>query len=156
LVSAPFNFWSAWSFKKFLQNQQPDLIRFHSLLRNLGGNVVKTATSFQQTTPSNLPKIWMMYHDLGYFTPYPSKVSAVSEIQTPLTFQHFLAWPRKKGVIMKIAVCCKYFWLKSLIKILKSSVDLHLVPSDFMESFLSEGLEISPKKVKVLHHFLQQ
>ncbi|MDR0860975.1 MAG: hypothetical protein LBO09_08680 [Candidatus Peribacteria bacterium] len=91
LVTTPFNFWSAWEFKNFLQKEKPDIIRCNSLLRHLGGNVVKVASSIQTSNPSPSPKIWMMYHDLGYFTPYPSKVSAVTEIKTPLNLQHFLA-----------------------------------------------------------------
>ncbi|MDR2540785.1 MAG: hypothetical protein LBD11_03200 [Candidatus Peribacteria bacterium] len=91
LITAPLNFWSAKKFKKFLQTEKPDIIWFNSLLRHLGGNVVKVATSFQQNAPSSSPKIWMMYHDLGYFTPYPSRVSAITEIKTPLNLQHFLA-----------------------------------------------------------------
>jgi hypothetical protein len=148
LITAPFNFWSARKFNRFLKKEPPELVRFHSLLRTLGPNVVRVAKK------RNI-KTWMMYHDFGYFAPYPSKVSAVSEIQTPLTLQHFLA-NAKKGSISKIAVYCKYFWLKSLIKVLKSAVNLHLVPSAFMENFVVKGLEIPEKQVKVLSHFLQK
>jgi glycosyltransferase involved in cell wall biosynthesis len=148
LITAPVNVWSAWSFKHFLKKEKPDLIRFHSLLRNLGPNVVRVAQGEKIKT-------WMMYHDLGYFTPYPSKISAVSEIHTPLTLQHFLA--NVKGrIINKIAVFCKYFWLKKLIRVLKAAVDLHLVPSAFMEPFVVQGRGIPEKHVKVLPHFLQK
>ncbi|MDR2191037.1 MAG: glycosyltransferase [Candidatus Peribacteria bacterium] len=35
LITFPFNFRSAWKFKRFLQREKPDLVRFHSLLRHL-------------------------------------------------------------------------------------------------------------------------
>jgi glycosyltransferase involved in cell wall biosynthesis len=49
LFFAPVNVWSAWRFKRFLKTYQPDLIWFHSLLRNLGGGVVNVAQQYQQS-----------------------------------------------------------------------------------------------------------
>jgi hypothetical protein len=49
LLLAPVNFRSAWKFKKFLKKEKPDLIWFNSLLRNVGGNVVKVAEQYQHS-----------------------------------------------------------------------------------------------------------
>ena len=43
LFLSPFNFWSINSLNKILEEVHPDVIRFNSLLRWLGPNVVKTA-----------------------------------------------------------------------------------------------------------------
>jgi hypothetical protein len=86
LLTFPFNFRSAWKFKTFLKKEKPDLIWFHSLVRNLGPRVVRVAT--KEGTQKN---IRMMYHDLGYFYPFPKKLFFIDQIQTPLSFQHFLA-----------------------------------------------------------------
>jgi hypothetical protein len=93
LLLAPINFWSARKFKKFLKKENPDLIRFHSLLRNLGRNVVKRAQDYRQK--KDCP-IWMMYHDFGYFYPFPRKLFFVEEVQTPLSFQHFMVGAQKE------------------------------------------------------------
>jgi hypothetical protein len=56
----------------------------------------------------------------------------------------------------KLAVWFKYLWMKGLVKALKKSVDLHLVPSEFMIEVVSKSYGIPPKKVKTFNHFIQK
>jgi glycosyltransferase involved in cell wall biosynthesis len=149
LITTPFNFWSARKFNRFLKKEQPDLVRFHSLLRNLWPNVVRVAKK------RNI-KSWMMYHDFWYFYPFPRKLFSVDEIKTPLTLHHFMASTKKEKRIRKLATKCKYFRMQGLVQTLKKLIDLHLVPSHFMEKILQESYGVPQGKVKTLQHFLQK
>jgi glycosyltransferase involved in cell wall biosynthesis len=150
LLFAPINFWSARKFRRFLKKEKPDLIRFHSLLRNLWPNVVRIA---KQHTKNS---IRMMYHDFGYFYPYPKKLFFIDEVKTPLNFQHFMMGAKGEWRIKKLATLCKYIRIQGLVKTLKKSVHLHLVPSPFMENIVSESYQIPEKKVKSFPHFIQK
>jgi hypothetical protein len=152
LFLAPMNFRSRWKFRKFLKREKPDLIRFHSLLRNLGKNVVQSAKNYKKQKDCTLR---MMYHDFGYFYPFPKKLFFVEEVKTPLSFQHFMAGAKKEYLLGKLATIGKYLRMQGLVKILKTSVDLHLVPSDFMVEIVSKSYQLPEKRVKAFHHFMQ-
>ena len=46
--------------------------------------------------------------------------------------------------------------MQGLVKTLKKSIDLHLVPSAFMEKIVRESYQIPEGKVKSFPHFVQQ
>jgi hypothetical protein len=98
----------------------------------------------------------MMYHDFGYFYPFPRKLFFIDEVKTPLTFQHFLASAKKERLLGKLAVMCKYLWMKGLVKSLKKAVHLHLVPSEFMVAVVEKSYQLPAKKVKAFNHFMQK
>jgi hypothetical protein len=98
----------------------------------------------------------MMYHDFGYFYPYPKQLFALEEVKTPLNLQHFLASTQKGHGIKKIAALGKYLRMQGLVNILKKAVTLHLVPSTFMEPVVHESYQIPPKKVTTFSHFMQK
>ncbi len=158
LLLAPVNFWDAWKFRRFLKKEQPDLIWFHSLLRNLGRGVVKVAQSQKLKAKSSKLKaksqgleaqnsqlsafsfqLFMMYHDFGYFFPFPHKLFHVEDCKTPLNLKNFMFSVKNAGWITKLAVWFKYVWMKGLVKALKKSVDLHFVPSEFMVGVVSKS-----------------
>ncbi|GHW03029.1 hypothetical protein AGMMS50249_8150 [candidate division SR1 bacterium] len=146
LFFAPINFWSAIRFKRFLKKEKPDLIWYNSLLRNLGGNIIFSSHP-------NERKIRMMYHDFGYFYPFPAKLFFIDQIKTPLNFQNFMS---AENLIHKLATVFKYLRMKGLIKSLKEKADLHLVPSAFMEPIVSESYGLKIGKVKSFPHFVQE
>ena len=74
----------------------------------------------------------MMYHDFGYFFPFPHRLSHVEDCKTPLNLKNFMYSVRAAGLITRLAVWFKYVWMRGLVKVLKSSMDLHLAPSEFM------------------------
>ena len=49
LLLSPVNFWDAWRFRRFLKREQPDLIFFNSLLRNLGQRIVGEARAYKRS-----------------------------------------------------------------------------------------------------------
>ena len=70
LLLSPFNFWSSGDLKDVLEAERPDIIWFNSLLRWLGPNVIKTTWKWRKENKYDC-KFWMMYHDFGYFYPFP-------------------------------------------------------------------------------------
>ena len=76
-------------------------------------------------------------------------------IKTPLTLKNFIKSANKKNPIKILAICFKYISVKLISKRLKKSVDLHLVPSDFMQNLASDSLQLNPKKIKTFSHFAQ-
>jgi hypothetical protein len=90
LLLSPFNFWSTGSLEEALQNEKPDIIWFNSLLRWLGPNVVKTAWKRRKKEKTD-SKFWMMYHDFGYFYPFPSELYFIEDCKTPLTKKNFVS-----------------------------------------------------------------
>ena len=150
ILSSPFNFWSKIRFKKFLNKEQPDIIRFHSLLRWLGKGVVEAAAEYQKREKKS--ELWMMYHDFWYFYPYPHTLFEVKFCKTPLSMKNFL--DQQKG-IKKFFARWKYLLMKGLVKVLKESINLHLVPSEYMKEIVVQSYQIADKKVKVFPHFIQ-
>ena len=155
LLLSPFNFWSTGNLKEVLEDEKPDIIWFNSLLRWLGPNVVKTAWRRRKENKSN-SKFWMMYHDFGYFYPFPSQLYYIEDCKTPLTKKNFLSAYKWNNPITKSAVLCKYYWLQPLKKILKKEINLHLSPSDCITNIARDSYWISEKKCKSFPHFIQK
>ena len=155
LLLSPFNFWSTGDLKKVLEKEKPDIVWFNSLLRWLGPNVVKTAWKWRKENKSEC-KFWMMYHDFGYFYPFPSQLFFIENCKTPLTKKNFVSAYKWKNPITKLAVLCKYFWLQPLKKVLKKEIDLHLSPSDCITNIARDSYKIAEKKCKSFPHFIQK
>lgn len=97
----------------------------------------------------------MMYHDLGYFHPYPSKVQKVEEVQG-LSFTSFLKMAKSKNLLKLLLVAGKWLTLKLLSKTLHKNIDKHLVPSSFMIPLVKKSLGISTDKLHTFEHFIQK
>ena len=74
----------------------------------------------------------MMYHDFGYVYPFPSELKDTQKVITPLTWKHFWKMVDTKNPVKIVLLTIKYISLVGIRKQMKS-VDLHLVPSLFME-----------------------
>ena len=155
LLLSPFNFWSAGDLKKVLEKEKPDIIWFNSLLRWLGPNVVKTAWKWRKENKADC-KFWMMYHDFGYFYPFPSELYFIEDCKTPLTKKNFVSAYKWKNLISKLAVLCKYYWLQPLKKVLKKEIDLQLSPSNCITNIVRDSYKISERKCKSFPHFIQR
>jgi len=155
LLLSPFNFWSVNSLNEVLENEKPDIIRFNSLLRWLGPNVVKTAWKWRKKNKLD-SKFWMMYHDFGYFYPFPSELYHIEDCKTPLTKKNFTSAYKWNNPITKLAVLCKYCWLQPLKKALKKEIDLHLAPSDCITNIARDSYWIQEKKCRSFPHFIQK
>ncbi len=155
LLLSPFNFWSTCDLKKVLEREKPDIIWFNSLLRWLGPNVVKTAWKWRKENKSD-SEFWMMYHDFGYFYPFPSQLFFIEDCKTPLTKKNFVSAYKWENPITKLAVLCKYYWLQPLKNALKKEINLHLSPSDCITNIARDSYKISEKKCKSFPHFIQK
>lgn len=148
LVLSMRNFVDGIRLKKVARKFMPKVIRYHSTLRRLWRYPIKLLSSHKS-------KKFVMYHDLWYFHPYPSEVTDEKMIKTPLTLKNFIQSAQTKNPIKIIAIFFKYICVKLLSKQLKESADVHLVPSDFMESIVSDSFNLNTKKVKTFSHFVQ-
>ena len=155
LLLFPFNFWSSNNLKKVLESEKPDIIWFNSLLRWLGPNAIKTAWKWRKLNESE-SKFWMMYHDFGYFYPFPSQLYHIEDCKAPLTRKNFVSAYKWKNPIIKLAVLCKYYWIQPLKKTLKKEIDLHLSPSDCITNIARDSYKIWEKKCKSFPHFIQK
>jgi len=155
LLLSPFNFWSIGDLNKVLEKEKPDIVWFNSLLRWLGPNVVNAAWNWRKENKSDC-KFWMMYHDFGYFYPFPSELYFIEDCKTPLTKKNFISAYKWKNLITKMAVLCKYYWLQPLKRVLKKEIDLHLSPSDCITNIARDSYKISEKKCKSFPHFIQK
>lgn len=98
----------------------------------------------------------MMYHDLGYFYPFPSKLERESQIRTPLTRRNFIKSFPTRNPLKELAMRVKYMSLKKIKKQLKKRIKLHLVPSAFMKPIVHKSYNIPEEKITVLPHFIQE
>ncbi len=155
LLLSPFNFWTIGDLKKVLEKEKPDIVWFNSLLRWLGPNVVNATWNWRKENKSDC-KFWMMYHDFGYFYPFPSELYFIEDCKTPLTKKNFISAYKWKNLITKIAVLCKYYWLQPLKRVFKKEIDLHLSPSDCITNIVRDSYKISEKKCKSFPHFIQK
>lgn len=133
---------------------KPDVIWFHSTIRRMWWLWYFAA----KLSKSKNTQTWQMFHDFGYFYPFPNKLTDIKQIKTPLTRVTFVAssWAWTFGMIKKILVWGKYINLSLLKYFAKKSVDKFLVPSQYMENIVSKSWKISKKKVEVLEHFVQE
>ena len=142
------NIFEAYRLKKFVEAEKPDLIWFHSVLRREGRmpiNAIKT----------NKAKKRMMYHDLGYFHPYPSKVQNPEEVED-LSFTSFIKMAKTKNPFKLVFVAGKWLSLRLLKKTFNTHIDKHLVPSSFMIPLVKRAIGVSTDKIQTLEHFIQK
>lgn len=128
---------------------KPDLIRYNSIMRYLG----RAPLRISENSPA---KKRMMFHDLGYFYPFPSKLIHENQIKTPFTLKHFLSSYQTKNPLKKLAIIGKYLSLCLIKKQLQKRMDIFLVPSGFMKDIVHKSYKIENEKVKVFPHFIQE
>ncbi|AHB40838.1 group 1 glycosyl transferase [candidate division SR1 bacterium RAAC1_SR1_1] len=143
-----FNFIDAFRLWRFCKKWQPDIIWYNSTLRRLGRMSVWVGGFFAKER-------WMMYHDFGYFFPFPKKLLYEQQIKTPLTFFSFLSMAKQRAITTSIFVVGKFISL-NLLKRKLSTIDKHLVPSPFLVDILHKSHQISKNKIFCLEHFLQK
>lgn len=98
----------------------------------------------------------MMFHDLGYFAPFPSQLFQEKEIRTPFTLKHFLQTQPTKNPIKILAMIGKYLSLSLIKNQLKKRMDTFLIPSDFMKDIVHKSYTIDSEKIKIFTHFIQE
>lgn len=142
------NIFEAYRFKKFVEAENPDLIWFHSVLRREWRMPISALEHIK------VPKR-MMYHDLGYFHPYPSKVQNPEEVKD-LSFTSFIKMAKTKNPFKLVFVAGKWLSLRLLKKTFNTHIDKHLVPSSFMVPLVKRAIGVSTDKIQTLEHFIQK
>jgi len=142
------NFWETIKIQRIIKKTKPDIIRYNSVIRYLGRMPIRASRN-------SSAKKWMMFHDLGYFAPFPSKLEQEKNVKTPLTLKHFLKSQTSKNPIKILASIGKYLAIVLIKKQLKKRMDTFLVPSHFIEDIVNKSYTIEKEKIKVFPHFIQ-
>jgi hypothetical protein len=132
-------------FAKTIEEFSPDMVRWHSIQRRRGPLVLRRARHVRA-------KHWIMYHDFGLFHPYPSRVYSAQQITDAVWFfQYMKQWYKERilHIPLHVAKRCSRILLMSHLMYM---IDLHLVPSVFMEELVESHYR---KKISVttLSHF---
>lgn len=143
------NFRASIQLRHKVKKMKPDLIRYHSILRYIGRMPLRA-------TRNSTAEKRMMYHDLGYFYPFPSKLEREEQIKTPLTLSNFVSSAHTRNPIKKLAMIGKYILLKCIKTQLTEQEFLHIVPSAFIKPILHASYTIEDEKIVVLSHFIQE
>lgn len=145
---AVFNCWDALRFHFFIKRENPDLIWYNSMIRWNGWVPVRA-------TRAHRAKKWMMYHDLGYFHPFPSRVYELDQIRS-LTRLHYLEMTQSKNIFVFLCASWKYLSLKLLWIQLKKQISKHLIPSPFIRPYLRAAFDIQINAIETFAHFIQK
>ncbi|EKD25370.1 MAG: hypothetical protein ACD_80C00078G0004 [uncultured bacterium (gcode 4)] len=148
IITGLGNFREAIKLNRKIKKMKPDLIRYNSVMRYLGRAPIRIS---KHTSA----KKWMMFHDLGYFYPFPSQLTSEHQIKTPFTLKHFLASYQTNNPLKKLAITGKYFSLLLIKKQLEKRMDTFLVPSDFMKDIVHKSYHIDNEKIVTFPHFIQ-
>jgi len=100
-------------------------------------------------------KVWQMFHDFGYFYPFPHKLVDVGQIYFPLERKGFIHASKSK-LWKRFFVWGKYLQVSLLKYFAKKTVDSFFVPSEYMCDVVAKSRAVDKKKIKVLEHFIQE
>lgn len=127
--------------------RKPDIIWFHGVSRYHGRLPIWCTKMFSS-------KKFMMYHDLWYFHPFPSTITEENQV-LPRSYSNriLMSKQQKNSRFGRLAIRLKFLGTALLRWTLLSTVDTHLVPSEFMVQYLIDwGIEKS--SITVLPHFI--
>lgn len=143
------NFRETIKLQRKIKEMQPDLIRYHSVMRYFGRAPIRAS----KNSPA---KKRMMFHDLGYFYPFPSEINHEDKIKTPFSLKKFLDSYPTSNPLKILAIIGKYISLSLIKDQLKKRVDTFLVPSEFMKDIVHKSYKINNENIKVFPHFIQE
>lgn len=149
IITGIGNFWEAIKLQRKIKKMKPDLIRYNSVMRYLGRAPVRASKN-------SSAKKRMMFHDLGYFAPFPSQLFQEKQIRNPFSLSHFLQTQPTKNPITILAMIGKYFSLAVIKNQLKKRIDTFLVPSAFMQNIVHKSYKIDNESIKTFPHFIQE
>jgi len=139
------NFVFKWRLEEKIKTYKPDIIWFNSIHRFLWWYIFEWLKDYRW-------KVFVMYHDFGFFHPYPSVLNNEADLEYIFWFRSFLKAANTKNPICLIAVLLKFIACSMLKKQLLKHADFHLVPSEFMLSTL-RNYWVPIDEYMVLPHF---
>lgn len=149
IITGLANTYEAIKLYRKIKTTKPDLIRYNSVMRYLGRAPLRISKY-------SSARKWMMFHDLGYFYPFPSQLTSEHQIKTPFTLKYFLASYPTKNPLKKLAIIGKYISLYLIKNQLQKRMDTFFVPSPFMEDIVHKSYTIDKEKIKIFPHFIQE
>lgn len=148
IITGLGNFYEAIKLQGKINKMKPDLIRYNSVIRYLG----RAPLWISKNSPA---KKWMMFHDLGYFYPFPSQLISERQIKSPLNLKNFLSSYPTKNPLKKLAIIGKYISLYFIKNQLQKRMDTFFVPSLFMQDIVHNSYQIRKEKILIFPHFIQ-
>lgn len=139
-----FNIFAYWNLKKKIKQFEPDIIWLHSVSRYLW---------FLPLLNCKWKKTLIMYHDLWYFHPFPSKVYEEEQIIWKVNLKNFIKMWKSKNPIVIFAIFLKLINLKLINFVLNKKCNFFIIPSEFMTKYLQNWYWIKKEKIKILKHF---
>ncbi|MCF7834834.1 glycosyltransferase [Candidatus Gracilibacteria bacterium] len=149
ILLALVNISNYFKIQKAIKEFNPDILRYHSTLRWIGRLGISASKKFKG-------KKIVMYHDFGYFYPFPHSLHFVDQIKTPLTLINYIKSAKTNNPIKILAISFKYLSVSLIKKSLKKYMDKHLSPSEFMLDIISNSYQLTKKKIKAFPHFIQE
>lgn len=146
LVYSFCNIPSALRMRNRIQLFKPDAIWLHSVSRFLGPLVVR------EVTTSGVFSL-VTYHDLGIFSPFPSRVEREDMIPRHPGLLAFVSVLSSANPFVYLATYCKYLQI-ALLRQLFVRIDIHFVPSMFLVRHVRDIIKIPNERIVVLEHFL--
>lgn len=74
----------------------------------------------------------MMFHDMGYFVPYPSKLYTIPEVSNTMSLSYRLSLGKTKNPVKILLLTFKRLSLRMIKSVLQKHNTVYLVPSQFM------------------------
>lgn len=142
-----FNFYYYFKLKKKLKLYNPDVIWFHSILRFLWWMPLLSILWFKWEKR-------IMYHDLWYFHPYPSRVFEINQVNFEFNLNNFLKAWNTKNPIKLILIILKFLSILIIKSRIKKNIDKNIIPSIYMKQILEKNYGIPENKIFCLNHFI--
>lgn len=140
-ISAWLKLWSK------IDSFKPDLVRTHSVMREIGWFPL---TVIPKDTP-----LLTMFHDLGYFNPYPARVYNVPDAKKINKLSDWLRIWAKKNKLTLPLVFFKRLSLRAIRSVFRNHQTTYLVPSAFMAPLSEVWRQGKDQKTIVLPHFVK-
>lgn len=139
MIQAYYNYNMNKKIKKSIQNFQPDIIRCHSVLRNIGRLPLQTINQ------SNGDKR-LMIHDVGIIAPFPHTVHHENQLPIKQTRKAFYGSRKSTNPIVIGAMFIKRLLIKRIYRQIQSWKVI--VPAPFLQKYFPQSI--------VLPHYQQE
>jgi hypothetical protein len=147
LVFSIFNFIYAFKLRKKIKEFNPDIVRYHSVSRFIWRFpiFINSSGDYQK---------WIVYHDFGCFSPFPSLVTQEKEVLQKFSFLNYLSLSKTKNPFKLFFIILKYFNLILIKKQLITKIDKHIVPTKFVFDVIKKQYNLKEEKIYLLEHFV--
>lgn len=122
-----FAFWRWIRLRKILEQNQPDAIWMHSVLRYVGIWWVREVARY---TRGRNVSVFLSHHDVGLIAPFPQYITEENQIPNNASLLAFI--PRELSLVRMIVSIFKW-WYVTLLKSVLPDNTKHIIFSSFLE-----------------------